>query len=119
MTAAERAREVYLVGSVPLRPASRVFQTVTEHLGGLVRRIPDGEQQGWLRPIWEHLATNDSLEVVSQVPLNPYAGARLDVYQLRPGRTADDLRLGPYGIARNARDSYAQFRELRAAGTIS
>jgi hypothetical protein len=118
MTAGERGREVHLVGSVPLRPAARVFETVSEHLRGLVRRIPDGEQRGWLFPVWEHLAKNDALEVVTQVPINPHAGIQLDVYRLRQGRTARDLRFGPYGLADNAIDSYDQFRQLRAAGKI-
>src|ERR1051326_268795 len=108
-------REVHLVGSVPLRPAAQVFQTVAEHLGGLVRRIPDGEQRGCVFPIWEHLSRNDALEVVEHVPINPHAAVDVAVYRIRAGRT---LRLGPYGIADNALDSYAQFRQLRATGTI-
>jgi hypothetical protein len=39
-------REAHLVSSVPLRPAAKVFQTVIDHLQGLVRRVPDGEQRG-------------------------------------------------------------------------
>jgi len=40
------AREVLLVGSVPLAPAAAVFETVAQHLGALAPRIPDGEQIG-------------------------------------------------------------------------
>jgi hypothetical protein len=101
-----------------LRPARRVFETVSKHLGGFLRRIPDGEQRGWLFPIWEHLAQNDALGVVQHVPINPHAGIEVAVYRLRPGRTAGDLRLGSYGVADNALDSYDQFRELRGAGRI-
>jgi len=109
---------VLLVGSVPLRPAARVFEVVAEHLAGLVRCIPDGEQRGWLFPVWNHLANNDSLEVVGHVPLNPHTDVQISLYGLKPARTASDLVLGPYGIAENALDSYAQFRELRMAGKI-
>jgi hypothetical protein len=111
-------RGVLLVGSVPLRPATRVFEVVSEHLGGLVRRIPDGEQQGWLFPVWRHLANNDALELAGRLPLNPHTDVQISLYRLKPGRTATDLALGPYGIAENALASYAQFRTLRSAGKI-
>jgi hypothetical protein len=109
---------VILVGSVPLRPAATVFETVSEHLGGLVRRIPDGEQRGWLVPVWQHLAQNDALEVTRQVPINPHTGVLLNVYRLRRGKSAADLSFGPYGMAENALASYTQFRALREAGRI-
>jgi hypothetical protein len=112
------AREVLLVGSVPLQPAAKVFETVGDHLDGLVRRIPDGEQRGWLAPIWQHLAQNDALEVARQVPINPHMGVLLNVYRLRPGKNARDLSFGPYGLAENALASYAQFRALRQAGRL-
>jgi hypothetical protein len=35
-----------LLGRVPLRPASKMFETVTEHLGALAPRIPDDEMMG-------------------------------------------------------------------------
>ena len=111
-------RGVLLVGSVPLRPAARVFEVVSEHLGGLVRRIPDGEQQGWLFPVWRHLENNHALELAGRVPLNPHTHVQIGLYRLKPGRTATDLVLGPYGIAENALASYAQFRTLRTAGKI-
>jgi hypothetical protein len=113
------SRSVLLVGSIPLRPAARVFEVVAEHLGGLVRRIPDGEQRGWLFPVWEHLAKNDALVLATQVPLNPHMDVRINIYRLKSGRTAGDLVLGPYGIAENAVASYAQFRTLRTAGKIA
>lgn len=53
-----RPREVLLVGSVPLRPVSKVFETVARHLGDLAPRIPDGEMMGWLRSIWRSHAEN-------------------------------------------------------------
>ena len=63
------AREVLLVGSVPLQPASKVFETVGEHLGDLVPRIPDGEQLGWIRAAFRSHQENPALEVSRQVPL--------------------------------------------------
>ena len=55
-------REVLLVGSVPLRPAAKVFETVAAHLGALAPRIPDGEMMGWLREVWASHARNPGLE---------------------------------------------------------
>ena len=51
-------REVLLVGSVPLRPAAKVFEAVGAHLGPLAPRIPDGEMMGWLREVWASHARN-------------------------------------------------------------
>jgi len=109
---------VLLVGSVPLRPAARVFEAVSQHLGPLAHRIPDGEQSGWVRLAQQEHAHNDALEVARQVPLNPHAAMQLNVYRLKSGLTAKDLSFGPYGYADNALESYAQFRQLREAGTI-
>jgi hypothetical protein len=111
-------RGVLLVGSVSLRPAARVFEVVAEHLTDSSDAFPDGEQRGWLLPIWNHLANNDSLEVAGHLPLNPHTDVQISLYGLKPGRTASDLVLGPYGIAENALASYAQFRELRSAGNV-
>ena len=41
------SREVLLTGSVPLRPAEKIFEMVARHLGSTAPRIPDGEQIGW------------------------------------------------------------------------
>ena len=40
------------------------------------------------------------------------------MYRLRADRSARDLKLGPYGYAENARNSYGQFRTMRDAGKI-
>jgi hypothetical protein len=37
------ARDIYLVGSIPLTRPYDVFTTVAELLGERVRRVPDGE----------------------------------------------------------------------------
>src|SRR5919199_3114374 len=99
---ATNAREVLLVGSMPLQPASAVFETVSAHLGELVRRIPDGEQLGWVRAAFRSHAENPALEVSRQVAIDAQSANMTDVFRLKPGRTAKDLRLGPYGYAQNA-----------------
>ena len=113
-----RPREVLLVGSVPLRPASKVFETVAHHLGELAPRIPDGEMMGWLRNIWQSHAENPALVQVGIAKLNGRATVGAPIYRLKPGVKPDELKLGPYGYAANAAASYAEFRKLRDAGKI-
>jgi hypothetical protein len=115
---ANKPREVLLIGSVPLRPAAKVFTTVAEHLGPLAPRIPDGEMMGWLRRVWESHARNPALHRVGLAKLNGRAASGAPIYRLRPGVSAKDLRHGPYGHAKNAAASYAEFKQLRDAGRI-
>jgi len=112
------AREVLLVGSLPLQPASAVYEAVTEHLGELVRRIPDGEQLGWVRAAFRAHQENPALEVSRQVPLDAQGAHPINVFRLKNGRSAQDLTLGPYGYAKNAVESYAQFTRVRREGKI-
>ncbi len=115
---ASNAREVLLVGSLPLRPASAVFESVARNLGTLVPRIPDGEQVGWIRAVFQSHEKNLALESKRKVPLDSGGRFPTSVFSLKQGKTADDLVLGPYGYADNAIKSYEQFRVLRDAGTI-
>ncbi len=112
------AREVLLVGSVPLAPAEKVFEAVARHLGPVAPRIPDGEQIGWSRAAQRTYAQHEALEHSRNVPLNAHSADPVRMYRLKPGRSAQDLRLGPYGYADNAKASYAAFARLRAAGVI-
>jgi hypothetical protein len=115
---ARDAREVLLVGTMPLQPASKVFETVAEHLGGLVPRIPDGEQLGWVRAAFRSHQENPALEVSRQVPLEAKGANPINTFRLKAGLTPSDLTLGPYGYAQNALESYTQFKRLRDAGKI-
>jgi hypothetical protein len=112
------AREVLLVGSVPVRPAAKVFETVAAHLGPLARRIPDGEMMGWLRRVWRSHSQNPALEEAGETKLNGNSAFALPLYRLKPGLSAKDLTLGPYGYAENAVRSYADFKRLRGEGKI-
>src|SRR3954451_19589812 len=115
---AAKPREVLLVGSMPLQPASTVFDTVTRHVGDLVRRIPDGEQLGWVRAAFRSHQENPALEVSGQVPLDAKRVHMTNVFRLKNGLTARDLTLGPYGYATNAVESYAQFTRARDEGKV-
>jgi hypothetical protein len=115
---AKKPREVLLIGSVPLRPAAKVFATVADHLGTLAPRIPDGEMMGWLRQVWQSHAENPALHQVGIAKLNGRAASGVPIYRLKPGVSANDLKLGPYGHGKNAAASYAEFKRLRDAGGI-
>jgi hypothetical protein len=109
---------VLLTGSVPLRSAGKVFETVARHLGGVAPRMPDGEQIGWssaARRTFEH---HPALEAYNQAPLNAGGKDPVDIFRLRQGYGARDLVLGPYGYVENATRSYAAFKQLRDTGVI-
>ncbi len=111
------AREVLLVGSVPLRPARAVFEAVAANLGGLVRRIPDGDQHGWVLAAAGSFAENEALEPHRRVEISR-DGVEVQLYRLKDGATSEDLRLGPYRYAETAVPSYEAFLRLREAGVI-
>jgi hypothetical protein len=91
------AREVLLVGSVPLRPAAAVFETVARHLGALAPRIPDGEMMGWLREVWASHARNPCLEHAGTTRLSTASNLAVPLFRPKPDLAQDRLRLGPYG----------------------
>lgn len=113
-----QSREVLLTGSVPLRPAEKVFETVARHLGSTAPRIPDGEQIGWSSAARRTFERHSALEAYKQVPLNAGGKDPVDIFRVRPGYRAQDLILGPYGYVENATRSYAAFKRLRDAGII-
>lgn len=115
---APHSREILLIGSVPVRPVEEVFRVVARHLGTRARRIPDGEMMDWLRYVWLEQARNPALERDGLVQLHGAHRLGLPAYRLKEGVRAQDLVLGPYGYADNARASYAAFKKLRDSGEI-
>lgn len=111
-------REVMFVGSVPLKPAAKVFEALANGVGALAPRMPDGEQAGWLSLARDSYARNAAFEPGGEVPLEPTAARMLTLYKLKPGFDAKDVKLGPYGYGKNALASYEEFKKLKAAGTI-
>ena len=112
------AREVMFVGSVPLRPAEKVFEALGKHVGDSAPRYPDGEQSGWLSMARKTFAQHPALQPAGQVPLEGKGSRMLDLYELKPGCTAKDLDMGPYGYGANAVASYGAFKRLKDAGVI-
>jgi hypothetical protein len=115
------ARDVYLVGSVPLRSATEVFETVSAALGRRLKRFPDGEtgERGdwitWLEPVFsEHPAFQKSGEFFRVHS----SGTGRERYTLRPDFAAGDIRFDNLFYADIAQQSYAEFKRLKAAGKI-
>jgi hypothetical protein len=110
--------QVHLVGSIPLRDAAEVFETVASVLGPHISRIPDGETGaraewlGWLEHVF---ADNPAFELTEETFLSLGSGE-----QRRRYRRSDDGRLRLSGLrhADIAIESYRTYERLRAAGTI-
>jgi hypothetical protein len=116
------ARDVHLVGSVPMASAEEVFTRMSAALGPRLPRIPDGETGKridwitWLEPVF---AASPALQTTDEVfRLHATAPARRR-YGLKPGRSLADLRFDDLFYAGIARESYAVFKRLRDAGTIA
>lgn len=112
-------RNVLLVGSVPLESPSAVFEAVGDTLGGLVRRIPDGEtgnRKDWVRWQDEAFAAASGLEPGEKRPLQ--GGYLFQLYKVGPGGP-DAVSFGPLGYAEFALASYETFTAARAAGHIA
>ena len=115
-------RQVHLVGSVGLADAETVFAAVSETLGGLCPRIPDGEtgeRTNWIR--WQRgtFARCDSLERVGRLGHAQFRdGNERPVFGMKPGVAPGDVDLGDLGYGDVALDSFAVFSRLRREGGI-
>jgi len=114
-------RHVHLVGSVPMRDARDVFETVSAALGDHLLRIPDGETGKrldwitWLEPLFaDHPAFEPS---GAQFRLHSGTEGRTR-YRLRPGKTIADVTFDNLFYADNARQSYDVFAGLKRQGKI-
>ena len=115
------SRNIHLVGSVPLRDAREVFETVSAALGPRLKRIPDGEtgERGdwitWLEPVF---ADNPALEKSGDVFRVHAAATPRTRYRLRPSFAAADVRFDNLFYADIAKRSFAEFADLKASGKI-
>src|SRR5262249_2810023 len=104
-------RPVLLLGSVPLGSAREVFEVVGSSLGGLVRRIPDGETgPRWNWIVWQGdvIKATEGLETGGTREI-PGVGRRFNLQRLKPGVAPNDLEFGPLGYSGAALDSYQTF----------
>jgi hypothetical protein len=115
------ARDVHLVGSVPMANAREVFETVSRALGPRIRRLPDGEtgERGdwitWLEPVF---ANNPALQKSGEFFRVHASGTGRERYTLKSGATPRDVRFENLFYADIAKDSYAEFKQLKEGGKI-
>jgi hypothetical protein len=114
-------RPVHLVGSVPLADSETVFRTTAAILGNLITRLPDGEtgaRGDWVQWL-AHLVREHpqfelpggSIDYTAARPARAY-------YRVKHGTDSAAVTFGKLGYADYARESYALFARLKAAGVI-
>ena len=116
------ARNVYLVGSVPMASATAVFETVSAALGPRIKRLPDGETgpRGdwitWLEPVF---ADNSAFQKSGEFFRVHASGTGRERYALKRGFAPIDVRFDNLFYADIAKASYAEFKLLKDAGKIA
>lgn len=117
-------RQAHLVGSVGLKDAETVFITVSEILGGLCRRIPDGEtgDRGyWIR--WQQKTFDRCKDLIQETVNVRIPGFNDSVarpfYRIKEGIDPVSIDLGDLGYAEEAAKSYKLFARLVDTGKIS
>jgi hypothetical protein len=111
----------HLVGSVNLPDAETTFRTVSEHLGGRLNRMPDGEvgdRYYWIQFQKDFFDQTPGLVRVGDTPF--YIRERFDgrPFALDGTVAAADLKLPGLGYADAALESYATFASLKTQGII-
>lgn len=112
-------RDVLLIGSVPLDAADSVFTVAGQALGGLLHRVPDGEcgeRRDWVT--WQSAAFERIPFVEHSEEDHGGDGPKGPQYRVRPGFPTAAVQFGPLGYSEAARNSYADFRTAKAAGTL-
>jgi hypothetical protein len=115
------ARNIHLVGSVPMANAEEVFATVSAALGTRIKRLPDGETGErsdwitWLEPVF---ADNPAFRKSGEFFRVHASGTGRERYTLRDAVAPQDVCIDNLFYADIAKDSYAIFRRLKEAGKI-
>ena len=110
------ARNVYLVGSVPMANAAEVFEKVSAALGPRIKRLPDGETGArgdwitWLEPVFSE---NPALQKSGEFFRVHASGTGRERYALKPGFRAEDVRFDNLFYGDIAEKSYADFKRLK------
>jgi hypothetical protein len=115
-------RPILLVGSVALASAADVFAAAGERLGALAVALPDGETGDRLKWIgWQsdRLRSFESLEVVGEFEVGGNIPQKIASFAPKDGVEISELDFSPLGYAQVARESYAEFKRLKDAGTIA
>jgi hypothetical protein len=116
------ARNIHLVGSVPMANAQDVFAQVSAALGPRIKRLPDGEtgERGdwitWLEPVF---ADNPAFVKSGEFfRVHASGGTGRERFTLKPGLRVEDVHFGNLFYADIAKQSYAVFRALKDSGKI-
>lgn len=114
-----RRYKIHLVGSIPLRDAAEVFETVSCALGPRLLRIPDGETgeragwMGWLNPDFQ---LHPDLEPTDET-FRPHAVGRQTIrYRLKPHTDPDHFEftnLRHAGVAIGAYETFACLKDAK------
>ncbi|REJ08702.1 hypothetical protein DY023_00485 [Microbacterium bovistercoris] len=111
-----------LVGSVNYDDAEKTMRTAAEMLGGLLRRIPDGEvgkRFHWIMFQPDVLGQAEGIDRVGENPIPFKAGIDARPLRIAEGADAASIVLPPLGYASAAVESYEIFRRLRDEGAIA
>src|SRR5215469_7716830 len=114
--------EIYLVGSVPLENTEQVFATIGAAFGPRIKRIPDGEtgeRADWITWLEPAFADNPAFQKSGEFFRVHATGTGRERYTLKPGVRPQDVRFDNLFYADIAKQSYAEFKELKNAGKIS
>jgi hypothetical protein len=109
-------RPVLLVGSIPLQSSEVVFREISERIGPLLKRVPDGEtgdRSAWTA--WQGKVI-ESAEGVVRSGVRDVHGIPYPTYALETGASARDIEFGDLGYAKAAISSYKDFSRLRSQG---
>ncbi|HUB95673.1 MAG TPA: hypothetical protein VL993_07135 [Stellaceae bacterium] len=115
------ARDVHLVGSVPMADAAEVFERVSAALGTRLPRLPDGEtgeRIDWILWLEKVFRESPAFELSDEVFKLHATAPTFRRYGLKPGRSVGEARFDNLYYADIARQSYAVFARMRAAGKI-
>src|SRR5882724_6738497 len=110
-------RHIHLVGSIPLGSSREVFEAVSDTLGPLARRIPDGEtgdRRNWIEFQAGILAATPNVVQVTSINLH---GFQYPIFGLKDSKKPVTFRKLRY--ADEAKASYEEFAALKRAGKIA
>jgi hypothetical protein len=100
-----------------LDSSASVFDVVGSRLGGLIKRIPDGEtgvRKNWIEWQAEVMKSAKGLEPGGTRAVE--GGPPFQLYKVKPGAT---IEFGSLGYAATAVRSYEDFKRIRAASKIA
>lgn len=113
--------DVHLVGSIPLRNASEVFETVSAVLGPRLPRVPDGEtgeRTSWLDWLEAVFSRHPDFEAADKTVTDPRGGPARRLYRLKSGVSPDQVTFNNLRHAEVHLASFREFKQLKDAGKV-